>query len=74
MNIDKIKDIVTARLSFIASNAEEIVKTSKACKDTGNLDKVALNEIMYSLNDCYKNLKSLFELFNALEPKEEADE
>ena len=74
MDIDKIKDIVIARLAFIASNAEEIARTARACEDTGNLDKVALNGVMYSLNDCYKNLKSLFELFNALEPKEKTDE
>ena len=71
MNIDTIKDVVTARLAFIASNAEEIAKTARACENTGDLSREAINEMFRHDEDLNCNIWSLENLLNSIEPKEE---
>ena len=66
MELDKIKDIVTARWKFIASNAESIAKIVRAMEEAEMLDADALKEIRGYETDNKVNLASLEQLLDAL--------
>ena len=75
MKTETIKDIVTARWKFIASNAESIAKTARAMEESEMLDADALKQIRGCQDDNEENLKSLEMLLKALDVDEwEGDE
>ena len=70
MKTETIKEIVTARWKFIASNAESIAKTARAMEEAEMLDAVALKQIRGCQDDNEENLKSLELLLKALDVDE----
>lgn len=74
MDIDRIKDVVTARLNYIANCANAVVRKSTEFKDAGELNNVELDSMLNNVWDIVENVKSLKKLVKAIEPKEETDE
>lgn len=74
MKLDRIENVVKARLTFIAINAEEIAKTARACEESGDLNREAIGEMFRSDEDLNCNICDLDNLLNVLEPKEEEDD
>ena len=71
MKTEMIKDIITARWKFIASNAESIAKTARAMEEAEMLDGDAISQISWAIQDICKNVKSLGELLTAIDPDKE---
>jgi len=66
MKTETIKDIITARWKFIASNAESIAKIARAMEEAEMLDADALKEIRGYETDNEVNLASLEQILDAL--------
>ena len=70
MKLDEIKDIVTARWKFIASNAEQISTIARKMADAEELNGYELKHIRGYQDDNEETLKSLELLLKALDVDE----
>lgn len=75
MKTETIKDIITARWKFIASNAEQISTIARKMADAEELNDYELKQVRGYQDDNEENLKSLELLLKALDVDEwEGDE